>query len=255
MFSVFGMARTRRYRPWYIPCWNRNFQLRDLKAKDCRIITQKWIDSVVIGLQLCPFAQQFRHQFQSKIVVSTAFLLDQQLQAVTTEAEALKTIDPSAPFCSTLIVLPHLEGQTEPFYRELLKHDSKLFGSVDEANSQCHAVQAIPFESCTVNRGKAMIGAAVDPITAMAPFPTIQLIRYSDFAKIPETVRRRIMMKNDTVELQPTSRLELVEDCFRGHPVDFLTNQRRTSARLWQQPVGDPMAHKRVQNVSTKSRK
>ena len=57
-------------------------------------------------------------------------------------------------------------------------------------------VQAFPFGAAQSPTD------TVDPnhLTATAPYNTIQLIRYSDMTKIPETVRLRIMKRNDVFQ-------------------------------------------------------
>lgn len=66
--------------------------------------TQKWADRVVIGLQVCLFAQQLEDcGFHILSAGPTAAGRD-----VTAAAEALKQIDPDAPFCPIIIVLPQL---------------------------------------------------------------------------------------------------------------------------------------------------
>ena len=173
----------------------------------CGVGTEEWRTSVVGGpSRLCPFAT--RHPVTIEICT---FLPDPNLDdyawfvfKAARELQQASTKDDSSPsFRSTLVVFPHYNREIGDLYEKILDNHKRYIGGVNDImpvrhHGQPQLVQAIPFEGYDANEMKHVKGLPTRPMMAMAPWTTIQLIRYSDFAKIPAKVRKGIMKSNDS---------------------------------------------------------
>lgn len=68
--------------------------------------TVRWLNEVVIGLELCPFAQRPMSESRVRFFVSAARGEEELLQDLTTEIERLEST-PAAELETTLVIVPH----------------------------------------------------------------------------------------------------------------------------------------------------
>lgn len=80
-----------------------------MKISDQSVLaqTQAWIEKAVIGLNLCPFAQNVHTKNQIRFVVSSADSSESLLAEVKIELQRLLEIDPQLTD-TTLIIHPHV---------------------------------------------------------------------------------------------------------------------------------------------------
>lgn len=154
--------------------------------------TERWLERVVVGLGLCPFAAPVVAAGGLEILVSdardpdtlTADLDDALRRVAATPARELETL---------LLVVEHLLGDFDDFNAFLDVADALL-----EARSLDGVIQVASFHPAYVFEG----AAADDPAnrTNRAPYPTLHLLReasvaravaeHGDTAAIPERNQR-----------------------------------------------------------------
>lgn len=66
----------------------------------------RWVDTMILGLRLCPFAQPAAQRDGLKVVSSTGVTSDEVLEDLVTEAELLQAADGET--ATTLVVCPHV---------------------------------------------------------------------------------------------------------------------------------------------------
>ena len=136
----------------------------------------KWIQEIVINLQLCPFAKSPFQKQAIKITVSKALTEEQLIADLMSECERL---DDDKDIETTLIVCEHILEDFFDFYQFLDWADSALKnnhwqGVYQLANFHPH----YQFSGCEYN----------DPqnLTNRAPFPILHLLREASLSKILE---------------------------------------------------------------------
>jgi hypothetical protein len=151
---------------------------RDTQAID---MTRRWIERVVIGLNLCPFARApFVHE-RVRLCVSTARDTDALLDDLRHELGVLHATDPQT--CeTTLLIHPHVLG-------DFLDYNDFL----DEADG---AVESLGLQSelqiASFHPDYRFADADADAIenhTNRSPFPTLHLLRESSIAHAVATMR------------------------------------------------------------------
>ncbi len=136
----------------------------------------KWMQDVVIGLQLCPFAKAPFQKQEIKITVSQAITEEELIVDLINGCEEL---DNDKSIETTLIVCPHLFEDFFDFYQFLDWADSTLKsngwqGIYQLANFHPH----YQFSGCEYD----------DPqnLTNRAPLPILHLLREESLSKILE---------------------------------------------------------------------
>jgi hypothetical protein len=131
--------------------------------------TRRWIETAVIGLNLCPFAKSVYVKNQVRIVVSRARHLDGFLDDLDRELELLKTT-PAEQVDTTLLVHPSLFPDFLAF-NDLLD----VVDEVVEEHGLEGVIQVAPFPP-----DFQFEGTEPDDITNAtnrAPHPTLHLLR------------------------------------------------------------------------------
>jgi hypothetical protein len=131
--------------------------------------TRAWVDRVVIGLNLCPFAKAVQVKGQIRYVVSSAVDVDSLLVELLAEMRGLAAADP-VQVDTTLLIHP---GVLQDFleYNEFLK----LADHVLEQEGLSGILQVASFHPRF-----QFAGTAVDDIsnaTNRSPYPTLHLLR------------------------------------------------------------------------------
>ena len=164
-----------------------------------------WLDSVVIGLNLCPFAGKPRRENRVRLQISSATTEEQLLIELNEEMQLLDAT-PSANIETTLLIIPQLLGD---FY------DYNQFLGWAQANLKREGWQGI-YQLASFHPHYCFAGAQEDDLenlTNRAPYPIIHIIReqslsaalnyVQDVEGIPQRNKRRV------AELSEVERREL----------------------------------------------
>ena len=175
--------------------------------------TRQWLETIVIGQKLCPFAAPVRRPPQLRLRASACESNDGIVRELTEEAAALRCgIDvPTATSAETalLILDMHVGGQTLS-WRNLVSLSWRLQEEALVEQGHAEHLQIVLFHPAATHSTYADADAPADAgdYTIRAPYPTVQLLReadvlravrsYPDAEGIP--ARNRVRMRADGVE-------------------------------------------------------
>ena len=156
--------------------------------------TKKWLEQVVVGEKLCPFASPLlKHAGLLRIVGSSARTTEEAIDDVKREVYDLVG-DPHAKHETTLVVLDDYEENsgTAPFvhdYLEFVRLSWEL--QADAVDTYASKVQLVLFHPRATHQTYASVpqddddndGAAAGDYTIRSPYPTIHLLREEDVLK------------------------------------------------------------------------
>ena len=131
--------------------------------------TQQWVNNVVIGLNLCPFAKAVVNKQQVRYVVCPHTDPEQVLQTLQAELQLLAQTDPHQ-LDTTLLIAPHLLPDFLAFNEFLFDCDAVLLSSGLEG-----VLQIADFHPLY-----QFAGTQADDIsncTNRSPYPTLHLLR------------------------------------------------------------------------------
>lgn len=140
-----------------------------MNEDDVIAATHDWLEKVVIGLNLCPFAKAVYVKNQVRIVVSTAKHLDGLLEDLDRELDFLADADPAA-VDTTLLIHPTLLPDFLDF---------NDFLQLAEAAIDEHALEGV-IQIASFHPQFQFADTEPDDIgnyTNRAPFPTLHLLR------------------------------------------------------------------------------
>ncbi len=131
--------------------------------------TDHWIDTLVIGQNLCPFASAVRRKGLLHIAVAGSDSLESTLQFLADEALALKNADPQA---TTLVVVPNGLNEFDDYLDALAVADALLTDLGFEGELQLASFHPqYQFEGTDADD--------VSNWTNRAPFPIFHLLKES----------------------------------------------------------------------------
>ncbi|MCM2679451.1 DUF1415 domain-containing protein [Echinimonas agarilytica] len=163
-------------------------------TNNLKIIIQQWLDDVVIGLNLCPFAARPQRNGQIEIVVSQArsdeaLMIDLQQQM----ARLIET--PAAQLETTILAVPHMLSDFEQYNQFLDLADMLIAQSGYEGVLQVASFHP-DYQFADTHPDDA------ENLTNRSPVPIFHLLReqslsdaienYTDPDKIPERNIRRM---------------------------------------------------------------
>jgi hypothetical protein len=137
--------------------------------EDVIAATREWLEKVVIGLNLCPFAKAVYVKNQVRFVVSTARSLDGWLEDLDRELDFLAAADPEL-VDTTLLIHPTLL----PDFLDFNDFTQLAEAAVDE-----HGLEGV-IQIASFHPRFQFEGTAPDDLgnyTNRAPFPTLHLLR------------------------------------------------------------------------------
>lgn len=149
-----------------------------LTADGARVATQGWIERVVVGLNLCPFAAHPLAKGRIKIAVTLTESLPELVQVLTQEMATLMSSD-ATTLETTLLVHPHLLTDFLD-YNDFLGFTEQLlldFGLVGE-------VQIASFHP--QYQFAHLSPQAVENYTNRSPYPMLHLLREASVTKAVE---------------------------------------------------------------------
>lgn len=149
--------------------------------------TRRWLDRIVIGQRLCPFAPPVRAPPQLNLLVSRAENLDGIVREVAAAATALRrgiddpTLAPAAGE-TTLIILNEATGGHPLSWRDLVSLSWRLQEEAILEPSHGEHLQIVLFHPNATHTTYIEDGAPADAgdYSIRAPFPTVQLLREID---------------------------------------------------------------------------
>jgi hypothetical protein len=131
--------------------------------------TQAWVDRVVVGLNLCPFAKAVQARNQVRYVVSEATAVDALLSELLEEMGRLVATDPEV-LDTTLLIHPRVLNDFLDF--------NEFLGAADEALDQLGLEGVLQVAS--FHPQFQFAGTDVDDVTNAtnrSPYPTLHLLR------------------------------------------------------------------------------
>jgi hypothetical protein len=137
--------------------------------------TRDWLEKVVIGLNLCPFAKAVTVRNQVRMVVSSARHLDGLLEDLDRELDFLAAADPESVE-TTLLIHPTLLPDFLDFNDFLQLADA----AIDE-----HGLEGV-IQIASFHPQFQFEGTAADArsnYTNRAPFPTLHLLREASITR------------------------------------------------------------------------
>lgn len=176
--------------------------------------TQAWIESVVIGLNLCPFAKAVHVRGHVRSVVSDAGDELGLLAALSDELDHLAQADPAA-LDTTLLIHPHVLGDFDAYNQFLDQADSVLVHAGLEG-----VIQIAGFHPHYRFAGTA--AHAIDNATNRSPYPMLHLLREASVeravAAFPDAAQ--IYERNILTLRQLGARRwrQLMRECFAASP-------------------------------------
>lgn len=204
-FAEWAGAKT--YEEWR----GRNIRRNNGGRWSPKAATKRWIDNVVEPLRLCRYAPKHEVDIYVMDQGNPDNIVSHLLQA----ARALAA-NQDPEFHSSLVVFPSFTGFVHPHYECFVEKSDGFVGGVNQGIplDQRMQVQAIPFESALVNAYSATEGISLTPIQAMAPYASVLLLRYTDLSKIPQSMRQRILNRNESTEenLDGLEKMRLMDD-------------------------------------------
>lgn len=149
--------------------------------------TRRWLDRIVIGQRLCPFAPPVRAPPQLNLLVSRAENLDGIVREVAAAATALRrgiddpTLAPAAGE-TTLIILNEATGGHPLSWRDLVSLSWRLQEEAILEPGHGEHLQIVLFHPNATHTTYIEDGAPADAgdYSIRAPFPTVQLLREID---------------------------------------------------------------------------
>ena len=154
----------------------------------------RWLDTVVVGLNLCPFAGRPRRENRIRLQISLATTEEQLLVELNEEMQLLDAT-PSAKLETTLLVISDLLGD---FY------DYNQFLGWAQANLKREGWQGV-YQLASFHPCYCFAGAREDDLenlTNRSPYPIVHIIReqslsaalnyVEDVEEIPERNKRRV---------------------------------------------------------------
>lgn len=171
---------------------------------------ERWLDQVVIGLNLCPFAAEPRRQGQIRFQVSTAMKPEEWLAELQAELRLLARMSP-AELETTLLIIPFGLDTFEEYndfleLAELLLQQFGWEGEFQIASFHPH----YQFEG--TNPGDA------ENLTNRSPYPLLHILREASIAEALEHYSRPESIPQRNIEqvrsLSDTQRQQLFPELF-----------------------------------------
>jgi hypothetical protein len=201
----------------------------DPTVEDFTKATELWIQDVVKYHNFCPFVNN-----NYKIVVANTPEYREMVDVFVKEARALADMDipndqhVNAP--CTLVVLPYVLnplGATK-FYELALEAAEGLVGSMKEGRPEHSGMKVYSMVFIGYHHLKTLLyfdANQVVPLHDVAPFTTVQLLRYSDIihargwdGSMQRLIRDRNQRTNAKKFRNNEERMEILAQCMRGIP-------------------------------------
>jgi hypothetical protein len=174
-----------------------------LSSNEAKTLVQRWLDEVVIGLQLCPFAAPVVKAEQLRYAVSPATNFDDALRESLAEASLLINT-PRQEVATTLIVFTQIFASFEEFLEGA--------DTLDELLLECGASAFVQLASFhPLYQFDSESKESLSHYTNRAPLPIFHLLRVEDVSDAivshPDTLQ---IPKNNMKRLEELGREEII---------------------------------------------
>ena len=143
-------------------------------------LTRRWLERVVIGLNLCPFAKAVYARQQVRFVLSDATTPEALLEALVAELEWLREADPQETD-TTLLIHPHALVDFLDYNDFLDVADATVLELGFEGELQVASFHPD-------YRFADTAADAIENCTNRSPYPTLHLLRESSIERAVETI-------------------------------------------------------------------
>lgn len=161
-------------------------QLSASKIREVKRVTKRWLEEVIIGLNICPFAKSPFEAGKIRLTVADSPSMEALLRHFLREIEHLEQNDSVE---TTLIMLPIL-GKMEHFraYVEFCEDTIKI-------NDLQKVFQVVSFHPQARMQGVAPNSGK--NLTMMAPYPTLHILRAASVEALGKQVKKDVQNTND----------------------------------------------------------
>lgn len=163
--------------------------------------SQKWLETFIINLQLCPFARGPHKNGTIRWVVEGAPDNKKMMQAFMDEAELLLEKDPKE-LETTLLILPPL-GKMEHFMAYFRYCEETI-----KYNELTDTISLVPFHPSLRHHG--IPKDAPNHFTSISPYPMVHLLRKVSVDKLGAAYKGDVQADNDKT-LRRIGRSKLME--------------------------------------------
>lgn len=151
-------------------------------------ICKTWLETFIIGLNLCPFARNPYRKGQVRFVVAGDGDPDKLMEAFLKEGELLLEKDP-AEVETTLLIIPAL-GKMEHFMA-YMKYCTDLI----DYNKLTDVLMVVPFHPFMYHEGPPR--EAPNHFTGRSPYPIVHILRKASVDKLGAAYKGDVQMENN----------------------------------------------------------
>ncbi len=160
--------------------------------------SRKWLETAIIGLNLCPFAKTPYQKGEVRLTVADAETMRGFLELFAGELEMM---DENPKIETTLMILPALGNISEHFQPYFQFCEETII--LNNWEKKYQIVSFHPFAH--------LVGVPADSpknLTVMAPYPMVHILRVNSVESLGQSLKKDVQTENDK-RLQNMSQAEL----------------------------------------------
>ncbi len=169
------------------------------KRKEAKETIMKWVETFIVGLNLCPFAKAPMQKGEIRYSVVDGEDMKEFLEAFAAEIDILEK-DPKVE--TTLMIIPAFGNMT---------HFQAFMGFCEEMiiiNHWIHKFQIVSFHPYM--RFLGLPPDSPENLTGIAPYPILHILRVPSVETLGATVRQDVIAQNSE-KLRKMSKVELAK--------------------------------------------
>ncbi len=160
--------------------------LTNAKKLEMIALTQKWVETFIIGLNLCPFAKAPYLKKEVRFTVTDADSMQDFVQSFANEL-SLMDEDPSVE--TTLMIVPRL-GDIE-YFQPFIKFCEETI----VLNNWTKSYQIVSFHPFM--RFDGIEADSPRNLTGMSPYPVLHILRVASVEGLGKAVKKDVQIEND----------------------------------------------------------
>jgi uncharacterized protein len=161
-------------------------RLSEKQKTDALTVTQKWVESVIIGLNLCPFAKAPFQKGEVRFTVADADTIQGFLELFVAELELM---DENPSIETTLMIIP-IFGNIEHFQAYMQFCEQTII-----LNHWTKKYQIVSFHPYA--RFVGFPSDSARNLTGMAPYPILHILRVNSVETLGTTTKNDVQAEND----------------------------------------------------------